>query len=312
MKNKTRLDLYRKSHMLKSCVTIFILLLFFSCSKEDGGKRNGGDGDSDIKTSVFPEGSGIVNCIPNELEGTVDLYADTNEKYYFEKWTGDINSTENPLTIASNSSINIIANFKLVPKVTVQQVGEGRIIQNTFKDKETSRYITNLRAIPETTWEFSGWSGDIISDKDSLSIVLEGEDKNITATFTELAWEFDPPEIVSFTFSPEEIDVTNASQVVTVTVHVTDKSRVNGFLNACISNRTSIKQYGEFKLTSGTLKDGIYIAEVVIHKGVPSGEWSISAGPFEDVFGNYSESVEPTGTKNTLTVINRNIDTPEK
>lgn len=300
---------------INPCVLVVLLIALFSCSKEDGGKRNGGDGDSDIKTSVFPEGSGIVNCIPNELEGTVDLYADTNEKYYFEKWTGDINSTENPLTIASNSSINIIANFKLVPKVTVQQVGEGRIIQNTFKDKETSRYITNLRAIPETTWEFSGWSGDIISDKDSLSIVLEGEDKNITATFTELAWEFDPPEIVSFTFSPEEIDVTNASQVVTVTVHVTDKSKINNVGSAHIKyqeNNVSIEKSGVFNLISGTLKDGFYTTEITINKGVLPGEWEVFLYAFKDVFGNYSKSVEPTGTKNTLTVINRNIDTPEK
>ena len=371
MKNKTKLNLYRNSF-----VSIFILLVLFSCSKEDGNRRNAGD----VKTSVVPEGAGKVDFIDHGQDPSA-LFALANEDYYFEKWTGDVNSTENPLTITINSPMNITANFKQVPFITMEQVGEGTVYksvekielenkyvaylqakpkegweflgwsgdinstenpltvtvdapknivatfrkiplviiqqvgngqvqQSVIKDEITNKYVATLEAKPERTWEFAGWTGDVNSSDNPLIITLE-EDKNITATFTELEREFNPPVIESFTFSPEVVDVTESDQVVTVTAHVTDESGVYSIPSAYISDgRPGDTPQGDFKLASGTLKDGIFTVKIMLPKGVLPGEWGVGAYPFCDVFSNYSDYAHPTNNKKTLTVINTKYNTP--
>lgn len=295
---------------IKPCVLVVLLIALFSCSKEDG-KRNGGN--IYVEVNVFPEDGGSIRYYPDDLGEKINLYAEANNYFYFEKWSGDVNSIENPISVF-NSSMNITAYFKPAPKIIIQQIGEGEVSQIVHKDTVTNKFIATLKPYPSRYWEFTGWSGDIESKDDSLSIVLEpdGKDKNIIATFVELEWEFDAPEIKSLTFSPEEVDVTNSSQVVTVKAHVTDKSRVNGTPEVCIEypNHETLKKIGKFQLISGTVKDGIYVVEIIIPQGTLPEEWKVYSNSFYDVFNNSSGTIYPTSDKKTLTVINTKYNTP--
>lgn len=291
---------------IKPCVLVVLLIALFSCSKEDG-KRNAGD----VKTSVVPEGAGKVDFIDHGQDPSA-LFALANEDYYFEKWTGDVNSTENPLTITVNSPMNITANFKQVPFITMEQVGEGTVYKSVEKNELENKYVAYLSAKPKEGWEFLGWSGDISSTENPLTVTVDAP-KNIVATFSELEWEFDGPEIKSFTFSPEEVDVTNSSQVVTVTVHVTDKSGIKNSSYAQMKyfgDNIYLEQSNILELSSGTLKDGVYTSEVTMHKGLIPGEWMVTFYPFQDIFENSSGRIEPTSDKKTLTVINTKYNTP--
>ena len=73
--------------------------------------------------------------------------------------------------------------------------------------------------------------------------------------------DYEGPKVESFTFSPESIDITNSSQTVTVTAHVTDESGVKSAPLVYIQlsgKETATQQTGYFALTSGDAKDGIY------------------------------------------------------
>lgn len=120
--------------------------------------------------------------------------------------------------------------------------------------------------------------------------------------------DYDGPVIESFTFSPQEIDITTEAQTVTVKFHITDKSGVQSGPYVYIQNQDNVsgtQQTGQTKLESGTAKDGVYSVAITIPAGLQPGEWSISANPCRDIHNNQSSSfLRPTSEKKTLTVIN--------
>jgi len=120
--------------------------------------------------------------------------------------------------------------------------------------------------------------------------------------------DYDGPVIESFTFSPQEIDITTEAQTVTVKFHITDKSGVQSGPYVYIQNQDNVsgtQQTGQTKLESGTTKDGIYSVAITIPAGLQPGEWRISANSIRDIHNNSSSSfLTPTSEKKTLTVIN--------
>lgn len=104
------------------------------------------------------------------------------------------------------------SNFIIFSKIILSQEGKGQVIQNINIDKNNAKRYIELSAIPENTYEFKGWEGDIISTDNPLKIEQTPEktsDQYITAVFSQLHRESDGPKIESYTFSPEEIDITS-------------------------------------------------------------------------------------------------------
>lgn len=119
--------------------------------------------------------------------------------------------------------------------------------------------------------------------------------------------DYDGPVIESFTFSPQEIDITTEAQTVTVKFHITDKSGVKSGPYVYVyhpDNVSGTQQTGQSILESGTAKDGVYSVAITIPTGLKPGEWRVSANSCLDIHNNSSASLSPTSEKKTLTVIN--------
>ena len=121
-----------------------------------------------------------------------------------------------------------------------------------------------------------------------------------------LAGDFAGPVVVSYTFSPTTIDISNSSADVVVTARVTDASGVKTAPIIYIQNNaqvTATQQTGYFVRTSGTAQDGIYSKTITIPRGKQPGQWSVFSNAFFDTEGNGSGRVSPDNDQ-TLTVVN--------
>ena len=99
-------------------------------------------------------------------------------------WTGDINSTDNPLTITSiDSNLTLTANFSLQSHNLVIISGEGGSVEGAGSFEHGSLQVIN--ATPNEGYFFEGWTGSGISDPNSTTTTIQmTEDRNITASFS--------------------------------------------------------------------------------------------------------------------------------
>ena len=97
---------------------------------------------------------------------------------------GDINSTDNPLTITSiDSNLTLTANFSLQSHNLVIISGEGGSVEGAGSFEHGSLQVIN--ATPNEGYFFEGWTGSGISDPNSTTTTIQmTEDRNITASFS--------------------------------------------------------------------------------------------------------------------------------
>ena len=134
---------------------------------------------------------------------------------------------------------------------------------------------------------------------------------------------------MSIDFTPKSVDVSNASQVVTVTVQVTDTgsscticgnsgvSSANFGFYSPSSNQSVWANFGSYNRVSGTAQDGIYQTSMTIPKSSESGNWTMRYAYVYDNVGNhtyysvpgYGYSPYPSGTPTTLAVTSTTADT---
>ncbi len=118
----------------------------------------------------------------------VDVEATSSKGWYFVRWTGDHESTDNETTINMTEDKEITAVFKEVLDytLTIDIEGEG----STDPSEGTHTYEEDtqvtLTATPAEDWYFDGWAGDASSTDEQITIIMD-ENKEITA-------QFDAPE----------------------------------------------------------------------------------------------------------------------
>jgi uncharacterized repeat protein (TIGR02543 family) len=120
-----------------------------------------------------------------ETEVTIEAipYAD----YGFSHWSGDIPQgyeNDNPLTITVDSDKYIKANFvQLKCELTVSS-GTGGTTDPApgSYTYDTGTQVT-IRALPNTGYQFSGWTGDASGTTNPITITMDSN-KSITAIFT--------------------------------------------------------------------------------------------------------------------------------
>ncbi len=126
-------------------------------------------------------------------EVTMTAVSDTTSME-FENWTGDIESTDNPLTLTVDGDKAITATFTpVVPqsKIEVEIVGKGDVMMvpepYAVYDSYDTGTVVSLIAEPVPGFQFDGWSGDVVDAdaNDTLTVTL-AEDLSIIATFTEI------------------------------------------------------------------------------------------------------------------------------
>ena len=137
-----------------------------------------------IAAIVSPQSAGEVSGFGNFQFGEdVTLTATpTLDGYSFESWSGDINSTLNPLTVNVDSNLSLTANFSLNTYSLTVSAGTGGAVSGEGNFPYGTLAV--ISAVPKTGYSFNGWMGNGITDPDSTSTTVEmTENRAISASF---------------------------------------------------------------------------------------------------------------------------------
>lgn len=129
--------------------------------------------------------NGIV--LPGEgifdMNDTLTLSAIPDRGYEFSHWSGDIDTTANPVFIHVDSNMTVIANFSELPSYSLSVInGQG---SGDYYENEEIEVEANIPSY----YSFNKWVGDTITLENTntsiSTLVMPGENTQIEATFTE-------------------------------------------------------------------------------------------------------------------------------
>ncbi|MCG3118584.1 MAG: hypothetical protein ALAOOOJD_00804 [bacterium] len=137
--------------------------------------------------SVNTVGSGSVGLNPAGgvyTTGTeVTLTATPAVGYEFSGWSGDLTGSTNPATITMDGNKTVTATFTILQySLTVNSLDSGIVVLNPPGGIYDAGTAVTLTAVPDSGYQFSGWSGDLTGSANPDTITMDGN-KNITATF---------------------------------------------------------------------------------------------------------------------------------
>ncbi len=136
------------------------------------------------------------------VKGTeVELIATPNAGYEFSGWSGDVTGVNDTINVTMDSTINLIANFELIPRymLTLNSENGAVNISPDMGDYERGTAI-ELTATPNTGYAFSAWSGDVSATSNPLSITMDSS-MTITAEYTTVS-SINENTTLDFTVSP--------------------------------------------------------------------------------------------------------------
>ena len=109
--------------------------------------------------------------------------ATTMNGYSFLSWSGDINSTQNPLILNIDSNLSLTANFILNTYSLEITAGNGGSVSGDGNFSYGS--LASISATPDPGYSFAGWSGSGVTDPNSPSTtVLIDQERSVSATFS--------------------------------------------------------------------------------------------------------------------------------
>jgi uncharacterized repeat protein (TIGR02543 family) len=132
-------------------------------------------------------GNGAVAKNPDQPlydEGSiVELTATPAAGWHFTGWSGDLVSASNPLNVTVDAAKSLTATFAIDQyAVNIAVVGNGSVTKNPDQALYDSGTEVELTATAATGYHFVGWTGDITSAANPLSVAVNSE-LNLTATF---------------------------------------------------------------------------------------------------------------------------------
>lgn len=137
-------------------------------------------------------GQGSVAKQPDKPAGyfkgdVVNLTATPAPGWKFDSWSGAASGTTNPTTISINGATNVTATFVPLGPFTLTTAtdGDGSGVIQIAPDKDSYAWgeEVTLTAEPAGGSVFAGWSGDVSSNDNPLTLVMDG-DKSVIATFS--------------------------------------------------------------------------------------------------------------------------------
>ncbi|MCP4538453.1 MAG: hypothetical protein GY832_15060 [Chloroflexi bacterium] len=154
-----------------------------------------------LTINIEGDGSGTVDLDPADgiyNHGTgITLTAVPALGSYFGGWMGDLVSANNPDTLVMDEDKEITATFSTEAPVThtltVLIVGSGTV--DPAGGTYISRTMLSLSATPDPGWQFEGWSDDVISTSNPISVTMTG-DMTVTATFEQTGYNIYLPLVL--------------------------------------------------------------------------------------------------------------------
>lgn len=137
-----------------------------------------------LSVSVDGEGTVSPDSGSYSLGDTVSISATAQQGWFFTGWSGDVTGTDNPVSVVMDSSKSITAHFaQTTYSLNVTTEGSGRVSPDsgTFGEGDTV-YLT---AVGDPGWQFTGWSGDLVSTQNPAAVIMNSE-KNIIAHFEQV------------------------------------------------------------------------------------------------------------------------------
>ena len=146
--------------------------------------------------SIAADANGDIQVTPEKplyFEGdVVRLTPVPHEGYAFIGWLGDLvdRGNETPVDLVMDSDKQVGARFVPGYGVTVYKEGAGTVTLDPDQQPYMFGDIVTLTATPDQGWEFSNWSGDLISAANPAQVTITAS-KTITATFTAIPYTLD-------------------------------------------------------------------------------------------------------------------------
>ena len=166
--------------------------------------------------------------------------------------------------------------------------------------------------VPQGTTS-GNWSVSLFPLKDNADNTGSfGPPSKFDSSFTVLseAEDLTPPELIEFSISPTTVDVSQTSQIVTVTMRITDDE--SGVVTPNVTAGSDINSastgFGAVRLVSGDNLDGIWEATLTVPQGTTSGNWSVSLFPLKDNADNTGSFGPPSKFDSSFTVLSEAED----
>jgi uncharacterized repeat protein (TIGR02543 family) len=122
------------------------------------------------------------------VEDTViELEAQPLAGYEFVGWSGDLSGGENPISLEMDSAKVVTAIFtNIIHPLIIQVTGHGSTnpAAGTYSYGEGSE--VTVTAIPDSGWQFDGWSGEVSDPDSATTTVVITSDKTVTANFSQI------------------------------------------------------------------------------------------------------------------------------
>jgi hypothetical protein len=143
----------------------------------------------DYTLNIEISGEGVVHETVAESDTSdhsvksVKLTADAEEGWFFDRWEGDLNGSDNPVIISVEEEKNVTAVFDREIDdgytITIDVEGEGTVNRSPDRTYFAEGDEVILTANPESGWNFIEWRGDLSGSDNSQTVVIEG---NVEAT----------------------------------------------------------------------------------------------------------------------------------
>ncbi len=147
-------------------------------------------------------GSVLVDGTPQSLPwsgsflcgSSVTVEAVPDDCWAFDRWSGDVTGSANPITVTVNDPTSIKVWFQQVQyTLEIAGVGEGTVMVD---GKPRSRpwsatfdcgSAVVLEAVPDACYEFGSWGGDLSGSDNPVLVVMDGP-KAVTADFAKIEY----------------------------------------------------------------------------------------------------------------------------